>query len=169
MMSGVRNPPNHHPCPRSLCIKEFRLRFPPSIIFLPQGHEPLSAVLCISLHEFQSSLCRRKWRRANLNSQHVDEPQILAHALVHHLFVHAAPSPVARAWTHWKILVAEFTPHAHHFDPLGLISFHKKAIFHKYCPSARFRRKSSLREIVPSTCCSSTTGNQLFFGKIEFN
>src|SRR5260370_10275475 len=169
MVRSVRDSSNHHPCPRSLHIKKFRFRLPPGIIFLPQRRQPLSAVLRIALHEFQSSLCRRQWRRANVNSQHIDEPQILAHALVHHLFSHAAPSRVARAWTHGKILVAEFTPHAHHFHPLCLISFHKKAIFHKYCPSARLRRESSLREIVPSTCCSSTTGGQLFFGKIAFH
>src|SRR5260370_12769761 len=130
MVRGVRDPPPHHPCPRSLPIKEFRFRLPPNIIFRLQRREPLSAVLRITLHEIQPGLCRRKWRRVNVNSQHIDEPQILAHALMHHLFVHAAPSRVSLPRTHRKLFVAEFTPHAHHLHPLGLIGLNKKFVFH---------------------------------------
>src|SRR5258708_1270060 len=130
MMSGVRDSPNHHPRARSRHVKEFRFRLPPNFIFRPQCREPLSAVLSIALHEFQPSLRRRQGRRVDVNPQHADKPQILAHTLVHHLFVHAAPSRVALARTERKIAVAEFTPHAHNFDSLGFIGFHKKFVFH---------------------------------------
>src|SRR5258705_4293048 len=135
MMGGVRDSSNQHPCTRSLHIKEFRFRLPPTITFRPQRRQPLSAVLGVALHEFQPALCRWQGRRANVNSQHVDEPEILAHALVHHLFAHAAPSRIPRAWPHRKILVAEFTPNAYHFHALGFVRFNQEVICHKRHPS----------------------------------
>src|SRR5260370_1366653 len=134
-MRGVRNSPYYHPCLRPPHVKEFRFRLPPNIIFCPQLREPLSAVLRIALHEFQATFRRRQWRCIDVNAQHIDKPQILAHALMHHLFAYAAPSRVIRSRTHRKILIAELTPHAHNLHPLGLVGFHKKCVFHGMLPA----------------------------------
>src|SRR5229473_6212034 len=55
---------------------------------------------------------------------------------MHHLFVYAAPSWVARAWTYGEIGVLKFTPDAHHFDPFGLIRFNEEFITHGDNPPA---------------------------------
>src|SRR6267142_557698 len=71
-----------------------------------------------------------------IDSQHIPEPQIFAHTLMHHLFVYAAASRVAQAWTHGEIGVLKFTPDAHHFDPFSLIRFNEEFITHGDNPPA---------------------------------
>src|SRR6266705_871148 len=158
MVRRVRDSPNHHPCARSPHVKEFRFGLPPNIIFRSQRRQPRPTVFRIALHEFQSSLRLRQWRRVDVNPQHTDEPQILTHALVHHLLVHAAPSRIAASWTHRKVLIAEFTPHAHHLHPLGRIRFYKKVVPHAHLRSSRFRRTSSSFNEIVSAC--RTTGSR---------
>src|SRR6266446_1233024 len=142
MVRGMRNPANHHPRPRSLHIEEFRFGLPPAIIFRLQFRKPFPAVLRVALHEFQARLQRWQRRRTNVNPQHVDKPQIFAHALMHHLFVNAAPSRVSLSRTHRQVLVAEFTPHAHNFYPLGPVRFHQEFISHDGHPAKRQRKFS---------------------------
>src|SRR5258708_23817756 len=90
-------------------------------------------------------------RRTNVNPQHVDKPQIFAHALVHHLFANAAPSRIRLSRTHRQVLVAEFTPHAHNFYPLGPVRFHQEFISHDSHPAKRAWRKFSPPPIDAST------------------
>src|SRR5260370_35477935 len=54
-----------------------------------------------------------------------------------HLFVHAAASRVSFSGTHRQVLVAEFTPRAHNFYPLGPVRFHQEFISHDSHPAKR--------------------------------
>src|SRR5216683_2735885 len=85
------------------------------------------------------------------HSHHVQEPQILARALVHHLLPHAPPSRISPSRTHRKILVTEFAPDAYDLDPFRLIGFNKEVVSHGLHPSAPPRRAFSLPIIVAST------------------
>src|ERR1700694_795329 len=98
MMSGMCDSPHHYPRARSSCIKKTCFGLPPGYVLRAQHCQALPTVLGVALHEFQPSLRCRKRRRIDVNSKNVDEPQIFADALVHHLFVHAASSWVTRAW-----------------------------------------------------------------------
>jgi hypothetical protein len=97
---------------------------------LMQGSEPLSAVLDIALHEGQAGLLLRQGWRVDVDAQHAAKPEVLAHALVHHLLVHTAPSNVAWARAHRKIVICELTPDADHFDPFGVVSLDQKLVWH---------------------------------------
>src|SRR5216683_2094372 len=44
--------------------------------------------------------------------------------------------------THRQVLVAEFTPHAHNFYPLGPVRFHQEFISHDGHPAKRQRKFS---------------------------
>ncbi len=97
MMRSVGHPPHHHPGPRPLHLKELRLSLPPRIILRLQRLQSLPAVLGISLHELQPCFGSRQRRRPHINSQHVPKPQILAHALMHHLLPHTPPPRIPAA------------------------------------------------------------------------
>jgi hypothetical protein len=130
MMRRMRDPPRHHPGPRPVHIEKLHILLPPHLIFLLQRRQPLPAVLRISFHEFQPRLLLRQRRCAHINSQHIEEPQVFAHALMHHLLMHAASLRITLPRTHRKILVPELTPHAHHLHPLGGIRLDQKYLPH---------------------------------------
>src|SRR5260370_18785897 len=137
MVRCVRNSADHDPRPGARHIKKVCFGLPPGNVFRPQRREPLSAVFRVTLHKFQSSLGRRQWRRANVNSEHADKPQVFTHALMHHLFAHAAPSRVPRPWPHRKIRIPEFAPHANDLDALSFVRFNKKSASHRAHPCTR--------------------------------
>jgi hypothetical protein len=58
------------------------------------------------------------------------ETIVFAHALVHHLFVHAASAGIAPERPHWKILVPEFTPSAEDLDSLGFVRVDQEVELH---------------------------------------
>src|SRR5712692_584248 len=118
--------------------------------FVSHSHQE-SSFLRIAFHEFQPRLHRRQRRRVDVDPQHVQEPQILARALVHHLLPHAPPSRISPSRTHRKILVTEFAPDAYDLDPFRLIGFNKEVVSHGLHPSAPPRRAFSLQKIVAST------------------
>ncbi len=97
-------------------IEEGSCLFPPRFGLLTQDLKAFAAVFSVALDELQTSL--RMWQgwRAHVDPQHVAKPQILAHALMHHLLVHATPSTVGRVRAHQKVVVLELTPHADHLD-----------------------------------------------------
>ena len=78
--------------------------------------------------ELDAGFRLRKRRSADLDAQHAAEPQVLAHALMHHLFVHAPSARVALFGPHRKVLVPEFTPDAQDLHPLGIVGVDKKVV-----------------------------------------
>src|SRR5579864_3489327 len=130
MMRRMRHPTHHNPRPRSLHVKEFRIRLPPCVVLVLQRRQALSAVLRIALDELQPRFRSRQRRSPHINSEHVPEPQVLAHALMYHLLAHAAPPRISFPWPHRKIRIAELAPHADHLHPLGRVSLHQKCVSH---------------------------------------
>ena len=130
MMRGMRNPPHHHPCPRSPDVKKRSLALPPLIIPVPQDRQSFPAILRITLDKLHPRLRNRQRRRSHINAQHVAEPQILAHALMHHLLLHAAPPRIALARPHRQILIAKLAPNANHLHPLSRVRPHQKFVSH---------------------------------------
>ena len=59
-----------------------------------QDGETFAAVLGISRHEFPADLPRRQRRRAHIDAQNLPEPEILAHALMHHVLMHASTARI---------------------------------------------------------------------------
>src|SRR6266481_1534932 len=146
MMRGMCNSANDDPGAGSVHVKKLRIGSPPGVILRSQHFQPLPAVFLVPFHKFQPRLCGRQWRRIDVDSQHIPEPQIFTHTLMHHLFVYAAASRVARAWTHGEIGVAKFTPDAHHFDPFGLIRLNEEFITHGDNPPAQLLHDSHSRK-----------------------
>jgi hypothetical protein len=138
MMRSMRQPPRQHPGSRAGNVKKLCFFLEPALWLLAQRLQPLSAVFRIAPDEFQPRLLSRQRRRTYVNSQHGAKPQILAHALVHHLFPHAAPPPVACPRAHRQILVAEFAPNADHLYPLRPVRLHQEFVAHKKLPTAKF-------------------------------
>src|SRR5690349_9918379 len=79
---------------RAMHIEERCVFLPPRFERLAQSSQTLAAVLGIALHELQTGFSLWQEWRAHVDPQHVAKPEILTHTLVHHLFVHAAPSRV---------------------------------------------------------------------------
>ena len=98
---------------------------------IPQSSLALSAVLCIAAYELQAGLSRGKRRRANIDAEHVEEPQVLADTLMHHVLVNAPSSKIRSIRADWKVLVPEHAPNANDLDPLGLVRLNQKVVFHK--------------------------------------
>lgn len=121
MMGRMRNPTHHDPRMTPKYIEESGLSLPPCICLSSQSYEPLPAIFRISLDEFHSCLLGGQRRSAHIDSEHVAKPQILTHALMHHLFMRAAPSRIAFPRPHRQVLIKEFTPDADHFQPLGCV------------------------------------------------
>lgn len=115
MMGRVRNPPHHDPRTAPRHIEESSMFIPPRVLFFFQSRQPLSAVFHISLNEFDLCFLGGQRRNVHIDSEHVPEPQILTHALMHHLFMHTAPSRIAWSRPDRQILVQEFTPDADYF------------------------------------------------------
>src|SRR5437899_2784787 len=64
------------------------------------------------------------------DSQHVQEPQILADALMNHLLAHAATSRILGVRPLRQIFVAKLAPHAQYLYALGLVRFHHEVVLH---------------------------------------
>src|SRR5260370_7807748 len=112
MVRRVRDSANHDPCPGTWHIKKVCFGLPPRAVFRPQRCEPLSAVFRVTLHKFQSSLGLRQWRRANVNSDNADKPQVFTHALMHQLFPQAPPSPAPPPCPHLNLPIPHSPPPA---------------------------------------------------------
>ena len=140
MMRGVRDAPRQDPGPRSRDIEKPRLALEPSFVFRAQRLQPLPTEFRIALDEFEPRLLLRQRRRACLDSQHGAKPQILAYTLMHHLFVHAPAPRIFRVRPKLQLLVAKLAPHAHYFQPLGLIRLHKKVVSHRRPPKEKSPR-----------------------------
>ena len=85
-------------------------------------------------HESESRLLFRQRARANVDAQHRSEPNVLAHALMHHVLVNASPARIALSRTSGQIGVLKFTPYTDHFDSLGFVGFDKRVVSHPVCP-----------------------------------
>src|SRR5579859_1515984 len=131
MMRRVRDSPYHHPCPRALDLEELDVLLKPRLVLRLQGGPPLPAVLRITFDEFEPYFRIRQRRCPHVNSQHVPEPQILAHALMHHLFMHASPAWIPIARPNRQVLIPKFAPDAQHLDPLRRIGFNKEVVTHR--------------------------------------
>src|SRR5713226_9887362 len=134
VMRGMGNAPPHHPSARPLDVEEGHLFLPPTLVFRLQRREPLAAVFRVAPDKFQASFLPRQRRRAHVNAEHVPEPSVLAHALVHHLLVDAPSARIALARTRGKLLVAELAPHADHLDSLASVRLDEEAVFHRGMP-----------------------------------
>jgi hypothetical protein len=75
----------------------------------------------------------RERRRTHIDAQHRAEPRVLAHALVHHLFVlfvHTVSAPIGLVASQRVILVPELTPDAHDLYALGFVTLNEKIVSH---------------------------------------
>jgi len=97
---------------------------------LPQRSQPLFAVFGITFDELQASLLFGQRWSAYVDPEHVAEPQVFGHALVHHLLVDTAASGVTQARTDREIFVAEFAPDAEDLDTLGFVGLDEEFEFH---------------------------------------
>src|SRR5260370_16421603 len=161
MMRRMRQPPRQHPSSRARYIKKLRLPLKPTLLLSPQGLKPFPTVLRITLDELPPHLLRRQRRRAHVNSQHGAKPEVLAHALVHHLLPHAAPSPVVRSRTHRQILIAKLAPHADNLHALGLVCLYQEVVSHGEAPTNLSSLPSKRGSIKPSRffCAKKRAGN----------
>src|SRR5512144_3161231 len=121
MLRGMSNPPGHDPRPPTDGVKELRFLFPPFIARLAERLETLAAVQGVALNECKPGFRHRQRRCADVDPEHVAKPEILAYALMHHLLMDAAASPVGRVGTDRQILVGEHAPDADDFDALGFV------------------------------------------------
>ena len=113
------NSPGHHPRSRTGGIEEFRVCFPPGLIFRLKGNKPFLAILGIALNEIEPSFRFRQRRGAHINSQHVHEPEILTHTLVDHVLMNAAPAGIGTGRPNRQIVVLELAPDAEDLHALG--------------------------------------------------
>src|SRR5262249_56074123 len=100
-------PARHHPGPRSPHIKKLRIPFPPRFIRASQRRKPFFAVLRISPHELEPDLFFRQRWGSHVDPEHRPEPQILADALVHHVFVQTPPPSVPPVRPHRTITASQ--------------------------------------------------------------
>src|SRR5438309_10874276 len=105
MMGSMRQAAGDHPRSGALHIEELRWLFPPALILLLECSESLAAMFRIAFHELGAGFLFRKRRSTDFDAQHVAEPQVLAHALMHHLLVHAAAARIAPLRPYRKVLV----------------------------------------------------------------
>src|ERR1700675_2391649 len=131
MMSAVRNPARHNPRARARHIEELRPPRPPRFAFRAQSSKPLFTVLRVTFHEFQPRLVVRQWRSTHIYTQHIAEPQVFAHALMYHLFLHAAPAGITIARAAMHVFITEFAPRADNLDSLCFVGFHQKVVNHR--------------------------------------
>src|SRR3984957_1640667 len=126
----MRDSPRHHPRPRPRHVEKLRVGLPPQIVLPLQRRQSLPAVLRITFHKLQPHFLLWQRRRTHINPKHVAEPQVFAHALMHHLLQHAAPSRVILPRPNAKILIPKLAPHAHHLHSLGGICLDEKCVSH---------------------------------------
>ena len=74
------------------------------------------------------------WQRSctNIDAEHVPEPEVLADALVHHVFVDASAARVIRAGPDRKVVVSELAPHAEDLQTFGRIAVDQKVVSHGF-------------------------------------
>src|SRR5678810_774346 len=130
MMGSMRQAAGYHPRSGALHIEELRWLFPPVLILLLEYRESLAAMFCIALYEPGAGFLFRERRSTDLDAQHVPKPQVLAHALMHHLLVHAPAARIALPRPYREVFVLELAPHAQDFHSFRLVSLDQKIVFH---------------------------------------
>jgi len=130
MMGSMRQTASHHPGSGALHIKELRQLLPPMLVFWPKDGEPLAAMFRVTFHEPDAGFLFRKRRGTAFDAQHVAKPQVLAHALMHHVLVHAPAARIALPRPYREIFVLELAPHAQNFHSFRLVSLDQKIVFH---------------------------------------
>jgi hypothetical protein len=85
----------------------------------------------IAFHELEACFLLRKRGRADIYAKHVAEPQVLADALMNHVFMDAPAPRIAGTRAEEQILVQEFTPDADHLEPFGGIGLDQEVVNHK--------------------------------------
>ena len=99
---------------------------------------------------------RRKRRRADLNAEHRAKPQVLADALVNHLFVHAATTFVCGMWSDREVFVAEHAPHTEDLEAFRFVRIDQELISHDVNVDRCQFMGSKLRPQGPSGTQSAT-------------
>jgi hypothetical protein len=127
----------HYPGFGALHIEKGSLRLPPVVIRTAKARQSSGAVFRIQPDELEPAFLVRKRRGIHIHTQHGAEPHSLAHALMHHVFVHAASARIVRVRPHWQVLVLELAPHAQDFDAFGLVALDEKIVFHDEHPVRR--------------------------------
>src|SRR5450756_225291 len=130
MMGSMRQAAGHDPRSGALHIEELRWLFPPVLILLLEYSESLAAMFRIASHEPGAGFLFRERRGTDFDAQRVAKPQVLAHALMYHLLVHAASARIALLRPYRKVLILELAPHAQDLHALRLVSLDQKIILH---------------------------------------
>src|SRR5262249_36623651 len=120
-MRSVRDAAHYHPCATPACIEEAHLFLPPFVRLRTNLGEPLAAILRIPRDKLVPQVRCKQWECVDINAQHPLEPQILAHALVHHLLQEAAATVVGWVRAETKVSIVEHAPHAQDLEPLSLV------------------------------------------------
>src|ERR1700675_2081344 len=116
MLGSVSQAPGHHPGTASRHIEKCSRAFPPGFVFLLKNSQPLAGVFGIALDELETSLLLRERRSTHIDAEHGSQPQVFAHALMHHLLMDTAATRVAGVGANRQISVAELAPHTEDFD-----------------------------------------------------
>ena len=119
---------SHHPRSGALHIEERRCFLPPPLLRASKNLEASGAVRSVLLDERDPRFGLRERRRVHIDAEHLAKPDVLAHALMDHLFAHAAPSWIVTFRSYQQILVSELAPDADHFDSLGFIAVDEKVV-----------------------------------------
>src|SRR3954470_5314494 len=130
MVRRVSHAARHDPGAGTPDIEERDLGLPPCLVRVAQRGQSLAAILGVASHEFRTNLARGQWRRAGVDAEYRAEPVIFTGALMDHMLEEAPPSRISRVWPNLKIVVAEHTPGAQHFQPLSLISIDQEIVSH---------------------------------------
>ena len=112
----MSEPPHHHPRARPPDVEEVRLFFPPMIALLAKNSETFSTVLRVALDELEAEFQVGERWGIDIDPEHAAEPEILAHALVHHLLMHTTAPSIVGARADGQIIVRELAPDADHLD-----------------------------------------------------
>src|SRR5678816_1522769 len=137
MMRCVRQPASHHPRSGSFYIEERPQLFPPALVGLPKSRESMAAVFRIPLDERDARFVLGQGRRMHVDAEHIAKPQILAHALMHHLLAHAASAGIDLIRPDREVLVPELTPYAQDLQSLGGVALDQKLVCHGLPDSGR--------------------------------
>ena len=101
--------------------------------FVASSHQPSpfcrSVASRLPLSSAAGFLVRER-RSADVDAQHGAEPRVLAHALVHHVFVNAASARIGLQRSHRKVRVLELTPDAEDLHALGFVGVDQKFVVH---------------------------------------
>src|SRR4051812_7852215 len=122
MVRRVSRSARHNPRAGTPYIEERDLGLPPCLVSAAQRRQSLATILGIPSHEFRPRLVHGQRTRAGLDAEHRTEPVVFTDALMDHMLQEAAPSRIGRVRPDLKIVVAEHTPGAEHFQSLSLVS-----------------------------------------------